>query len=150
MESNMIKNYTSGVLVDRTLARIEAALVKSGATNITKNYADGVLHAVCFSVVNPANGQRTAVRLPANVDGVYEALKASVKRPRSGTLAKLREQASRTAWKLMQDWIEVQLSLIQMRQAEFLQVFLPYVWDGKQTFYDVLKDGGFKMLTDGK
>jgi hypothetical protein len=36
-----------------------------------------------------------------------------------------------------------------MRQAEFLQVFLPYVWDGKRTFYSVLKSKGFKMLTDG-
>lgn len=145
----MIKNYTSGVPVDRTLAKIEAALVRGGATNVSKDYKDGMLSAVCFVVVNPQTGQRMSVRLPANADGVYQAMRASVKRPRAGTLEKLREQASRTAWKLMQDWIEVQMSLIQMQQAEFLQVFLPYVWDGKKTFYTALKDGGFKMLTAG-
>lgn len=148
--SNPIKNYTSGVPVDRTLAKIEAALVRGGATNVLKDYKDGILTAVCFAVVNPQTGQRISVRLPANSDGVYQAMRASVKKPRAGTLEKLREQASRTAWKLMQDWIEVQMSLIQMHQAEFLQVFLPYVWDGEKTFYTALKDGGFKMLTRGR
>lgn len=145
----MIKNYTSGVPVSRTVERIEAALVRGGASNIAKDYKDGLLYAVCFAVLNPATGQRIAVRLPANADGVYEALRSAVKRPRRGTLDKLRDQATRTAWKLMQDWVEVQMSLIEMRQAEFLQVFLPYVWDGKQSFYTALKDNGFKMLTAG-
>ena len=34
--------------------------------------------------------------------------------------------------------------------VEFLQVFLPYVWTGKTTFYEMLKSQNFKMLTDGK
>jgi hypothetical protein len=145
----MIKNYTSGVPVDRTISKIEAVLVRGGATNIRKDYADGILVAICFSTVNPVNGQLISVRLPANALGVYDVLRHSIKRPRRGTLEKLREQANRTAWKLMQDWIEVQMSLIAMQQAEFLQVFLPYIWDGNKTFYTALKDSGFKMLTDG-
>ena len=40
------------------------------------------------------------------------------------------------------------MSLIQMKQAEWMQVFLPYVWDGRQTFYDRLKGEGFKGLPD--
>ena len=142
----MIKNYTSGVPVDRTLTKIEAALVKGGASNIMKMYEGGVLDAVSFSVVQPGTGQPITIRLPANVEAVYQTLHAGIKRPRKGTMDKLKDQASRTAWKLMQDWIEVQMSLIQMQQAEFLQVFLPYVWNGKHTFYSVLKETGFKML----
>lgn len=59
-----------------------------------------------------------------------------------------KEQASRTAWRLIQDWVEVQLSMVQMKQADFVQVFLPYVWDGKrnQTFYAALKECGYKGL----
>lgn len=145
----MIKNYTSGVPVERTLMRIEEALVKGGAMNISKDYKDGALVAVCFAVLNPQSGQRLAVRLPVNADGVYQAMRSAIKRPRSGTLSKLQDQAIRTAWKLIQDWVEVQMSLIAMQQADFLQVFLPYVWDGKKTFYTALKDQGFKMLTAG-
>ena len=145
----MIKNYTSGVPVSRTLERIEAALVRGGATGISKDYKAGLLEAVCFTTTNPGDGQRIAVRLPANSDGVYNALRQAVKKPRKGTLEKLRDQANRTAWKLMQDWVEIQMSLIAMQQADFLQVFLPYVWDGKRTFYTALKDGGFKLLGAG-
>ena len=144
-----IKNYTSGVPVDRTVAKIEAALVRGGATNIMKNYDGATLSAVCFVVTYPDTGKRMSIRLPANVDAVYQTLRGNIKRPRAGTLDKLREQAAKTAWKLMQDWVEIQLSLIAMSQAEFLQVFLPYVWDGKQTFYESLKGNGFKMLTEG-
>lgn len=146
----MLKNYTSGVPVDRTISRIEALLVEAGASNITKDYKDNKLDAVCFMVVMPDSGNKVSVRLPAKVEAVYMTMKDAVKRPRKGTLDKLHEQAARTAWKLMQDWVEVQLSLIQMHQVEFLQVFLPYVWTGKTTFYDLLKGQNFKMLTDGK
>jgi len=145
----MIKNYTSGVPIDRTVSKIEAVLVEAGASNITKDYGDCELKAICFTVIHPQDGTKVSIRLPANVEGVYASLSSAVKRPRKGTMAKLREQAGRTAWKLMQDWVEVQLSLIQMQQAEFLQVFLPYVWDGHQTFYSALKDGGFKVLSNG-
>lgn len=142
----MIKNYTSSVPVDRTLARIEAALVKGGATGIAKEYKDQDLTALSFSIVMPEPQGRMAIRLPANAEAVYQTMRAAVKRPRAGTLAKLKEQANRTAWKLMQDWVEVQCSLIEMHQAEFLQVFLPYVWNGKQTFFTALKANGFKQL----
>jgi hypothetical protein len=144
----VIKNYTSGVPVDRTIARIEAILVRGGATNIIKDYKDGELDAVCFSVLHPGTGKYLTVRLPANVESVFRSLHETVKRPREGTVEKLRDQASRTAWKLMQDWVEVQMSLIQMHQVEFLQVFLPYVWDGQRTFYTALKETGFKMLPE--
>lgn len=143
----MLKNYTSGVPVDRTISRIESLLVTAGASNIVKDYKEGKLDAICFMVVMPDSGDKVSVRLPAKVEAVYATMKDAVKRPRRGTLEKLQDQASRTAWKLMQDWVEVQLSLIQMHQVEFLQVFLPYVWTGKSTFYDMLKGQNFKMLT---
>jgi hypothetical protein len=91
-----------------------------------------------------------SVKLPANVEGVFEAMKREVKRPHTGTIQRLREQSGRTAWKLMQDWVEVQLSLIAMQQAEFIQVFLPYVWVGKQTFFDRIKNDNYLALGPGK
>jgi hypothetical protein len=36
--------------------------------------------------------------------------------------------------------------MIQMKQAETLQVFLPYVWDGQQTFYQRLKESKFRAM----
>jgi hypothetical protein len=51
---------------------------------------------------------------------------------------------------LIQDWVEVQMAMIKMQQVEFIQIFLPYVWDGKQIFYEALKGNGFKLLSSGK
>lgn len=144
-----LKNYTSNVPVARTISRIEECLAEAGATGIMKEYKDGFLAAVAFRVMLP-NGKQMSIKLPANADGVFNALMKEVRRPRSGTVQKVREQAGKTSWKLMQDWVEVQLSLIQMQQADFVQVFLPYVWDGKTTFYEQLKSNNFLALPAAK
>lgn len=114
-----------------------------------KDYKDGFLIALAFRVTLPT-GRSMSIRLPANSDGVFHAMMKEVKKPREGTEVRIREQAGKTAWKLMQDWVEVQLSLIQMQQADFVQVFLPYVWDGKSTFYEQLKAKNFLSLPEAK
>jgi hypothetical protein len=140
-----MKNYTSNVPVERTVARIEAVLAKAGARSVQKDYKDGELVALSFVVQLPDH-KPVNVRLPVNAEAVFQAMRRNMKRPRAGSLQKLVEQSLRTSWKLMQDWVEVQLSLIEMQQADFLQVFLPYVYDGEQTFYQRLKAGNFKAL----
>lgn len=86
--------------------------------------------------------------LPAKVDACFNVLFAEVKRPNADTKDRIRAQAERTAWKIISDWVEIQLSMIRLEQAEMLQIFLPLVWDPKteKTFYNQLKDGGFKAL----
>ena len=144
----MIKNYTSEVPAEKTIMKIEFTLIEFGAIGIMKDYKGGQLVAINFSIPK-AGGGLWAIRLPADVDQVYEILRAKYKRPHRLTSASernIREQAQRTAWKLMLDWVLVQLSLVTMRQAEFIQVFLPYAWDGRQTVFARLKAGGFKLL----
>ena len=145
-----LKNYTSDVPIERTIARIEQRLAESGADGIMKEYSGGQLCALTFRVTMPENGQKLSVRLPANVEGVYNAMAKEVSRPRDGTMARIRDQAGRTAWKLMQDWCEVQLSLIAMQQAEFRQVFLAYILTGRQTFFERLKKDDFLALAPPK
>lgn len=144
-----IKNYTSGIAAETTIARIEFKLSAVGATGIMKLYGpDKKVSALIFQM---PNGSRShAIKVPANVHSCYEAMWKNHcqthARPREETKSVIREQAHRTAWKLVQDWIEVQVSMIVMQQAEPLEVFLPYVWDGKQTYFESVKTGGFKQL----
>ena len=146
-----LKNYTSTVPIDRTLRRIEAALVQAGATNISREYsADHEIQAMRFAIADPTVGKVIEIRLPVDAEAAYAVMVQEAKRERPRTrpktMDKLRDQAGRTAWRLMEDWTRVQLSLIEMRQVELLQVFLPYVWNGRTTFYAQLKAGSFKML----
>lgn len=141
----ILKNYTSDVPASRTIARIEELLAKAGVNGVNKVFLSGRVASLTFSVTLPQSKTIT-IRLPANVEPVYTALRKKISKPRAGTDQRLLDQAERTAWKLMQDWVEVQLSLIAMNQAEFLQVFLPYVHDGRRSFYDAIRGDGFKAL----
>jgi len=161
-----LKNYTSNVPVTQTIHRIEQVLIKCGVTGIMKEYTgtDGNISAITFQIESP-NGKIT-IRLPADkakaldalwlnyVDGDKLNAKGDAIEAWGSRKSKRRSdfagQAERTAWKIVQDWIEVQLSMIQMKQADTLQVFLPYVYDGKRTFYEALRESGFKGLLPEK
>lgn len=145
-----IKNYTSGVAAMTTISYIEAYLTESGmVSGITKEIKDGRPVSIFFHTEQ--NGRTFTVRLPAQVAKVHKFLWqdyiTSHSRPKK-TEADFLEQAERTAWKIQQDWVQVQMSLIKLKQADMLQVFMAYVWDGEQTFYERLKGRGFKQLAE--
>lgn len=148
-----MKNYTSSVPAARTIEKIEQKLVEAGAQGITKTYKDGLVTTISFSIMNPETQYPVYIRLPANVEGVMDVFLKSKSRAISRSQREnLQQQAQRTAWKLMQDWVEVQLSLIELKQAELLQVFMPYVWNGEQSLFQYMKANqmpalGFKELT---
>jgi hypothetical protein len=141
-----LKNYTSSVPVVRTVYRIEELLAAAGAKAIGKNYEEGRLVSLTFQLA--INGRDHLIRLPANPTAVYDAMCADVKRPHAGTLDRIKDQSERTAWKIQQDWLEIELTKMKLRQTEPLQAFLAYLWDGEQTFYQKLKEGGFKQLPE--
>jgi hypothetical protein len=157
-----LKNYTSDVAPSITIGRIKQLLIRVGCSSISESYgSDGEIQAITFTIQIPGAARPMMIRIPSNVEGALTALWLNY--ADGGSLShngnevwgngrkrrnkkSFRDQAQRTAWRLAQDWIEVQISMIQMQQADILQVFLPYAWDGKQTYYDRLKGGGFKAL----
>lgn len=147
-----LKNYTSEATVQQTIAKIEAVLIRCKVSGITKEYdPKGEVCAVRFHIPT-ATGERT-IRLPADVERAQEALwtdyqervETSYRKRRRGDFL---QQAQRTAWKLMQDWIEVQMSMIELKQAETEEVFLPYIWDARSgnTVYQQLKSNNYRGL----
>lgn len=161
-----LKNYTSNVPVPQTIHRIEQVLIKCGVSGIMKEYTgtDGEISAITFRIESP--GGPITIRLPADKGKALDALWldyvdgdklndkgdaiigwGSRKQKRRVDFA---DQAARTAWKIVQDWIEVQMSMIQMKQADTLQVFLPYVFDGKRTYYEALKESNFRGMLPEK
>lgn len=145
MEINL-KNYTSSVPAVTSMGRIELALVKAGATDISKKYKDGICIAITFRMM--VQEHPMFFQLQAKVDACFDVLWKEVKRPKTDTRHRTREQAERTAWKIISDWVEIQLSMILLEQAEALEIFLPYAYDPatEQTFFNKLKEGGFKAL----
>src|SRR5262245_62846274 len=121
-----LANYTSGVPANRTIADIEAILADAEAVSVNKLYGhDRTIASLSFAV--PLNGHLVNIQLPAKVDKVYQVLRAEVRRPREGTDQRILEQAERTAWRIMWEWVRVQMSLVKLKQADLIQIFLPYV-----------------------
>ena len=137
-----ILNYTTSISSEKTSAEIQKKLSLAGAQAVLSEYnEDGVMCSMSFRINN------IFFKLPINIDGVYSALS---KDRNVSKKFKTYEQASRVAWRIVKDWIEAQVAIIQAGQAELVQVFLPYAQnkDGK-TVYEAIKDNGFKQITNG-
>lgn len=141
----ILKNYTSTVPVGRTIARLEELLAEAGAANISKDFRNGKLACLTFSVVIPS-GKTITFRMPSKPEAVFQVLWKEVRKPHKGTRERITEQAERTAWKILQDSLEIDLTKLRLQQSEFMEIFLPYIWDGEQTLFEKLKAGGFKQL----
>lgn len=112
-------NYTTKVDVYTTLAAIQGQLVKHGAKKIMQDYDDeGRIAALSFLVDTPT-GPR-GIRLPANVDAVHAVLlRQKVKCDR--------EQAQRVAWRIVKDWVEAQMAILESEMVQMDEIFLPYM-----------------------
>jgi len=140
-----IKNYTSEMPVEKSMGKIEKNLVAAGGRKIMKEYNDShVCTAISFQL--PVNDKILSFQLPANVDAIYKLLISEYTRPTERSFEICRAQSERTVWKLISDWVEVQISMIKLEQAEILQVFLPYLHDGKQSFFEKCVKSDFKLL----
>jgi hypothetical protein len=144
----MIKNYTSTVSIAKSVQHIEERLMKHGAKQILKICENQKLIGIAFSV--DVNGKEIPFKLPARIDRVEQQLYSFVKRPRPDTKNRIAEQAGRSAWKLLADWVDIQMSLIELDQVELVEVFMPYIYDdfNKQTFFEKMKNSGFTLLED--
>jgi hypothetical protein len=146
-----LKNYTSSVPVDRSVSLIEHDLVRAGAIHISKTYDDKQnLEGITFQII--VNNLSLIFRLPAKWKQCYKVMMEEVRKPRPGTEERIKEQSQRTAWKILYDWVSIQVTMIKLEQADIVEVFLPYVYDmaKDQTLFEKLKASNFKMLAAPK
>lgn len=136
-----IKNYTSSVDVFTSLGEIQGALARAGAVKIMVDYEGGSPVAVTFGIETAA-GPR-GFRLPAAVDGTLRVFaRQKIKADR--------EQAKRTAWRNVRDWVLAQIALVESCDAAMDEVFLPYLADREgRTLYQLYSSGKL-LLEEGK
>ncbi len=139
-----IKNYTTSIAVEKTATEIQKSLVKGGARGVMSTFDDeGVMTGITFSLELP-NGPMY-FNLPANIDKVYVVLQQQQVERRFRT----REQAARVAWRIIKDWIQAQLALVETEMVEMPEVFLPYMQtDTGENLYHRLSNNQFLLIAD--
>lgn len=130
-----ILNYTTTVPASKSIAQVQKMLVGGGARAIMSEYADdGLVSGLSFSVETPFGMQ--AFRLPVNVEKVQAVLTRQRVQPRY----RERDHAERVAWRILKDWVEAQLAIVQTEMVTFDQVMLPYMRQGESTVYELYVD----------
>ena len=140
-------NYTMKVPAEKTASEIMSLLAKKGAVQVMTEFG-------------PTGGQPVGLKwrvesvhgplgfaLPINVDAVYNVLTAQ--QVLATNPASRRHQAERTAWRIVKEWVEAQMALIETEMVDMEEVFLPYMLTGNRTVYAVLSEGNFRALQSG-
>ena len=140
-----ILNYTTQIDIKKTANGIQNKLSEAGAEAVMVEYRDGDPSAISFRIQTPQG--LLSFRMPSNPDGV---LKALINHPKVPQRLCHRQQATRVSWRILKDWVEVQLAMVESGNAELTQVFLSYVQHPEtgQPLFERLKDQGFAMLTE--
>jgi len=115
-----IKNYSTSIKCEKTIMEIQQCLVEHGATKITTDYTDSIPTAVTFCLV--LNDNLVGFQLPANYAGVLRSMKES----RLPKKLLTNEQALKVSWRIIKNWVEAQMALVEAELAEVAEVFLPY------------------------
>ncbi len=148
-------NYTTKIDPDKTAAEIARCLSMHGASAVMTQYdkPGGFVSALSFQI--ELNGRTLSFRLPCNPEPVFEILAKDSKIKRfharyEAVQSELRLQAVRTAWRIVKDWVEAQMALVETQMVTTRDVFLPYaVMKDGQTLAQHVETNPAFLLGDG-
>jgi len=144
-------DYTTKVPVSRTIAEIQAKLVEHGARAVMMEYAKtgGRIQALAFEIEMP-NG-RLPIRLPIDTSATLKVLQRQAQNGEIPPKYAKEDHAYRVAWRIIKDWVEAQMSLLETEMVRMEEIFLPYaITQSGQTIYEVIAGKGFLLGPGGK
>lgn len=145
-----VRNITTRIAVEKTIMEIEQKLVKYGVVGVLKEYSGQRITCLSFGIKH--ENAKIPFKLPINVERARAII---VKAVNEGKLQKkylqepLRtEQAERVSWRIVKDWIDSQLSLVEINYADMIQIFLPYVYNpiDNKTMYQSFIENKSKFI----
>ena len=140
-------NYTTKAPAENTACEIMSLLSKRGATQVMMEFGpDGQPVGLKWRV-DSVHGT-LGFAMPINADAVFEVL--SRQQVMRANPENRREQATRTAWRIVKEWVAAQMALIETGMVEMEEVFLPYMLTRNRTVYQALSEGQFKALESGE
>lgn len=139
-----ILNYTTSVPAMRTIGQVQSKLAEHGAKAVMMNYEQGRVSSLAFQVDGPAG--LLSIKLPVDLKAILIVMTRDGLQPRYLT----EDHAYRVSWRIVKDWIEAQMALLDTEMVKLEQIFLPYIitHNGK-TVYEIMAGMNFQ-LTEGQ
>jgi hypothetical protein len=122
-------NYTTKIDPDKTASEIARCLSMHGAQAVLTEYdpEGGYVSAISFQIM--IGDRKCGFRLPCDWKPVFSIITKGKKAP-WGKEAKWKHdwerQAIRTSWRIVKDWVEAQMALVETQMVTTRDVFLPY------------------------
>lgn len=139
-----ILNYSTTVDSFKTVSEIEYILMKHKAKSIMKNYDGESITGLSFLI--DTGMQQIPVRLPVRVEECLEVLRREKKNNSRSNIKATRDQAERVAWRILKDWVEAQMALLDIQMVRFEEIFLPYIeTQNGQTVFERLEEKQFLL-----
>jgi hypothetical protein len=140
-----LKNYTTKVPANRSCNEIQVMLQKCGATGVLMEYEKDTGRIAGLSFQVEFGEDKMGFRLPIHWREAQKVLESEGNR-RAGD----DDYCYRVAWRILRDWVDVQVALIAIKQVELQQVFLPYaIQRNGKTIYENILENPQMLLGEG-
>ena len=140
-------NYTTTIQAAKTVNEITEILRKHHASAIIQNYNNDSIESLSFEVQTQHGAAH--ILLPVNIEAVYKVMQREYNTGHIPHRLICREQAIRIAWRILKDWVEAQMAILDTEMVKMEQIFLPYIiHQSGLTLFEVFENR--KMLTTGE
>jgi hypothetical protein len=138
-------NYTTKIDENKSISEIQKCLATHGAKAILCEYDSlGFVESMSFKI--DYDGKSMGFKLPCEWRPILQILNHHKKVP---SRLKTNEQAKRVGWRILKDWVEAQMAIVETKMVKIEQVFLPYAMtNGGKTVYEKMMENPQYLLTD--
>lgn len=142
-------NYTTKIDADKTASEIQKCLTSHGVEAVMTEYDPETKSLVAISFKLTVKDQTMGFKLPCDWRTVKEILEYQW--DKNHRIDYSQEASVRVAWRIVKDWVEAQMALVDTRMVTTQQVFLPYavMRDGRTLSEHVSENPKF-LLDSGK
>lgn len=142
----MLLNYTTKIDPDKTCAEIGKILSSHGAIGVMTEYdqKDHLVSALRFMI--QVGERKMMFKLPADWRPVQKVLQDQREKGRR-SIDTSQEEEVRVAWRILKDWMEAQMALVETQMVTTQEVFLLYMMtrDGRTLSEKVIADPRFYL-----
>src|ERR1700741_1315115 len=116
-----ILNYTTKIDHWKTINDVQIALSKRGVQKLVVDMQDNLPSGLSFCIL--WHDRPIAFAVPCNFRGILRVMQNSKRVPKSQCTM---EQAMRVGWRIVKDWVEVQMAMVDAEVVTMAEAFMQY------------------------